>query len=65
MAARSPSAEPMSWAHAGLGLVVRALRRFLDHDMSTYVAALAHRGLLTPFPFVVFLIALISVLHVD
>lgn len=55
----------MSCAHAGLGLVVRALRRFLDHDMSTHVAARAHRGLLTPFPFVVFLIALISVLHVD
>lgn len=36
-----------------------------DHDMSTYAAALAYRGLLTPFPFVIFLIALISVLHVD
>jgi uncharacterized BrkB/YihY/UPF0761 family membrane protein len=55
----------MSWARSGLGLVVRALRGFLDHDMSTYAAALADRGLLALFPFVIFLIALISVLHVD
>jgi membrane protein len=33
--------------------------------MSTYAAALAYRGLLALFPFVIFLIALISVLHVD
>ena len=55
----------MSWARSGLGLVVRALRGFLDHDMSTYAAALAYRGLLALFPFVIFLIALINVLHVD
>jgi membrane protein len=55
----------MSWARSGLGLVVRALRRFLDHDMSTYAAALAYRGLLALFPCVIFLIALISVLQVD
>ena len=55
----------MSWARSGLGLVVRALRRFLEHDMSTYAAALAYRGLLALFPLVIFLIALISVLQVD
>jgi membrane protein len=33
--------------------------------MSTYAAALAYRGLLALFPFVIFLIALISVLQVD
>ena len=65
MAARSPSLEPLSWARAGLGLVALALRRFLAHDMSTYAAALAYRGLLALFPLVIFLIALISVLHVD
>lgn len=65
MAARSPSPETWSWARAGLGLVVLALRRFLEHDMSTYAAALAYRGLLALFPLVIFLIALISVLHVD
>ena len=55
----------MSWARAGFGLGVRSLRGFLDHDMSTYAAALAYRGLLALFPLVIFLIALISVLHVD
>lgn len=55
----------MSWARPGLGLVVRALRRFLDHDMSTNAAALAFRGLLALFPFVIFLFAVISVLRVD
>lgn len=55
----------MSWARSGLGLVARALRGFLDHDMSTYAAALAYRGLLALFPFVIFLIALISVLQVE
>ena len=33
--------------------------------MSTSAAALAYRGLLALFPLVIFLIALISVLHVD
>ena len=65
MAARRPSRESLSWVRSGLGLGVRALRGFLDHDMSTYAAALAYRGLLALFPLVIFLIALISVLHVD
>jgi len=55
----------MWWSRAGLGFVAQALRRFLEHDMSTYAAALAYRGLLALFPFAIFLIALISVLHVD
>ena len=63
MGAHRSSSRLLSWGRAGLGLVVLALRRFLDHDMSTYAAALAYRGLLALFPFVIFLIALISVLH--
>jgi membrane protein len=55
----------MSWARSGLGLGVRALRGFLDHDLSTYAAALAYRGLLALFPLVIFVIALISVLQAD
>src|SRR3970040_1366373 len=65
MAARSSSPESMSWARSGLGLVVRAPRGFLDHDISAYRAGLAYRGLLPLVPFVIFLIALISVLQVD
>ncbi len=39
--------------------------QILDHDKCTYAAALAYRGLLALFPLVIFVIALISVLHVD
>lgn len=65
MAERRPSLESVSSARSGIALFAAAMRRFLDHDMPTYAAALAYRGLLALFPFVIFLIALISVLQVD
>lgn len=40
----------------------RACDRFLRHEMSTYAAALAYRGLLALFPFIIFLIAIVNTL---
>lgn len=41
-----------------------AVDSFLHHDMSTYAAALAYRGLLALFPFVIFVIAIVNVLDI-
>lgn len=41
---------------------VRAVDRFLRHDMSTYAAALAYRALLALFPFVIFVMGLVNAL---
>ena len=42
--------------------VARAVDRFLRHDMSTYAAALAYRGLFALFPFLIFVIAIVNAL---
>lgn len=65
MSAHRHSARPAGWASAWFGLGSRALRRFLRHEMPTYAAALAYRGLLALFPLVIFLIAIVSGLNVD
>ena len=39
-------------------VVIRTVKNFVRHEMSTYAAALAYRGLLAFFPFVIFVIAL-------
>jgi membrane protein len=39
-------------------LIAQAVDNFLWHEMSTYAAALAYRGLLALFPFVIFVLAL-------
>ena len=65
MDAFSSAPGPLSWSRVGLRLGSRTVRRFLSHDMPTYAAALAYRGLLALFPLVIFLIALVRVLHVD
>jgi len=57
MDAHHYSPGPVAWTRAGLELGSRALRRFLSHDMPTYAAALAYRGLLALFPFVIFLMS--------
>lgn len=44
-------------------LVKRSLREFTKNDMSTYAAALAFRALLSLFPFLLFLTATLSFLH--
>ena len=44
--------------------LARTFDNFLRHEMSTYAAALAYRGLLALFPFVIFLVALVNVLEV-
>lgn len=54
-----PAAAPR-W----LVVLARAAENFLRHDMSTYAAALAYRGLFALFPFLIFLIALINALDV-
>src|SRR5690606_36068265 len=41
----------------------RTVKEFGEDDMSTYAAALAYRMLFALFPFLLFLVALISVLH--
>lgn len=44
--------------------VAQTCDRFLRHEMTTYAAALAYRGLLALFPFAIFLIALVNALDV-
>ena len=46
-------------------LVERSARSFSRHDMAVYAMALAYRGLLALFPFAIFLVAVVSFLHVD
>ena len=41
----------------------RALQEFLDHDMLTQASALAYQALFSLFPFILFLVALLSFLH--
>ena len=49
----------------GLGtLAKRSVAEFLEDDMATYAAALAYQVLLSLFPFVIFLIALLSFLQI-
>jgi membrane protein len=40
----------------------RSIRKFFEHPMSTYAAALAYRGLFGLFPFVLILVVLASTL---
>jgi membrane protein len=48
-----------------LALVERSVRSFSRHAMAVYAMALAYRGLLALFPFALFLVAVVSFLHVD
>jgi membrane protein len=41
-----------------------SVKKFLDDDMATYAAALAYQVLLSLFPFIIFLIALLSFLQI-
>jgi len=45
-------------------VLTRALKRFAEHDMATYAAALAYHVLFSLFPFLIFLIALLGFLRV-
>lgn len=46
-----------------LGLLTESVQEFFSDDMPTYAAALAYQMLFSLFPFVIFLLALISTLH--
>ena len=49
----------------GIGVIEvgkRLIRKFFEHSMSTYAAALAYRGLFGLFPFVLILIVLAGAL---
>ena len=41
----------------------KSLKEFLEHDMTTYAAALAYQVLFSIFPFIVFLVSLLGFLH--
>ena len=41
----------------------RALKEFLDHEMLTQASALAYQALFSLFPFILFLVSLLSFLH--
>src|SRR5512143_861137 len=43
----------------------RALKEFLDNDMLTHASALAYQVLFSLFPFILFLVALLSFLHLS
>lgn len=45
-------------------ILKQAVQRFLKHDLSTYAAALAYSALFAIFPFLIFLIALLSTLDI-
>jgi membrane protein len=45
-------------------VAARATANFAHHEMTTYSAALAYRGLLALFPFMIFVIALVNALDV-
>ncbi len=45
-------------------LAKRSIKEFFGDDMTTYAAALAYHALLALFPFAIFLIALLGVLHI-
>lgn len=47
-----------------LDIFKHAIQRFLKHDLSTYAAALAYSTLFAIFPFLIFLIALLSTLDI-
>jgi len=40
----------------------RSIRKFFEHKMTTYAAALAYRGLFALFPFMLLVVALVGVL---
>lgn len=46
-----------------LAIIKKSVRAFGEHDMSTYASALAYQILFSLFPFFIFLIALVSTLH--
>lgn len=61
-----PSGKPSRTLYWKLrALVEPSARSFSRHDMAVYAMALAYRGLLALFPFTIFLVAVVSFLHVD
>jgi membrane protein len=44
-----------------IGLCERSIRKFFEHRMTTYAAALAYRGLFGLFPFILILVVLVGV----
>jgi membrane protein len=45
-------------------LAMESIKRFSEHDLFTYAAALAYQILFSLFPFFLFLVALVSTLHI-
>lgn len=46
-------------------LIKKSVHDFIDDDMSAYAAALAYQTLFAIFPFIIFLIALLGILHLS
>ena len=44
--------------------LVRAIKKFFDDDMAVYAAALSYQLLFSIFPFMIFLLALLSLLNI-
>lgn len=59
----SPSVKARPSRASIVDLILQAYRAFIDHDMSTYAAALAYHTLFSLFPFIIFLLALLSYLN--
>ena len=55
---RTVSRHVPAFAPRLIQLIARTIDNFLWHEMSTYAAALAYRGLLALFPFVIFVLAM-------
>jgi membrane protein len=44
--------------------LVRSIKKFSDDDMAVYAAALSYQLLFSIFPFMIFLLALLSLLNI-
>jgi membrane protein len=44
--------------------LVRAIKKLFDDDMAVYAAALSYQPLFSIFPFMIFLLALLSLLNI-
>ena len=44
--------------------LVRSIKKFTDDDMAVYAAALSYQLLFSIFPFMIFLLALLSLLNI-
>jgi membrane protein len=53
-----------SYGEKHMSSLVRAIKKLFDDDMAVYAAALSYHLLFSIFPFMIFLLALLSLLNI-